>query len=266
MIADTEKIPCSVEILTRNSALTLERCLDSVKEFAEIIVLDGNSTDGTQDLARSYGCRIMRQYETAEPNVRIMDYSEVRNKGLKAALYDWFLYIDSDEYLSLEAAEEIRSIAESPRPKAFIWWQPRKYVLSGQVIECATTYPNRQIRFFHRQYVAKFIKPIHERIETKPGVAIGMLRGVEYLPLETSADLEARWERYIILERKMVAGRPFQKRLRMAWRQLSLFLLYTLRYIRNIFFCRGKKMPFSYEWMRHKHLLKLALLMIRPIK
>lgn len=264
MAVDTGKIYCSVEILTRNSALTLERCLESVKDFAEIIVLDGNSTDGTLEIARRYGCRIVKQYETEELNILIKDYSEIRNKGLRLATHDWFMYIDSDEYLSPEAVEEIRSIVEDPQPGIFIWWQPRKYVLDGQVIECATTYPNKQIRLFHRQYVGEFIKPIHERIETKPGAAVGTLRGVEYLPLEAPADLEARWGRYIRVERKMADGRPFQKRLRIAWRQLSLFFLYTLRYLRNVFFCRGRKMPLIYEWMRHKYLWKLALLLIRP--
>lgn len=252
------KIPCSVEILTRNSALTLERCLESVKDFAEIIVLDGNSTDGTLEIARRYGCEIYKQYETDEPNVAIKDYSEVRNKGLRIATYDWFMYIDSDEYLSREAAEEIRSIVGSVNPPVHVFWQPRKYVLEGKIVDCTTTYPNRQIRLFHRQYADGFIKPIHERIKMRPGAKIGWLKGIEYLPVDSLAMLDARWRRYIGKELEMYKNAPYKKVIKIAARQGGLFLLYFMRYLKNLFFCRGQRMPFLYEWARHKYLLIFA--------
>ena len=45
------KILCTVAVLTKNSAETLARALESAKEFAEIIVCDGGSTDRTLDIA-----------------------------------------------------------------------------------------------------------------------------------------------------------------------------------------------------------------------
>lgn len=259
------KIPCSVEILTRNSVLTLERCLESVKDFTEIIVLDGNSTDGTLEIARRYGCKIYKQYETNEPNVAIKDYSEVRNKGLRIATYDWFMYIDSDEYLSREAAEEIRSIVGSVNPPAHVFWQPRKYVLDGKVIECATTYPNQQIRLFQRQYADGFIKPIHERIKVRQGTKIGWLQGVEYLPVDSLAMLDARWRRYIEKELEMYKSTPSKKIIKIVARQCGLFLLYFMRYLKSLLFCHGHRMPFLYEWMRHKYLLIFAGGLLRKL-
>lgn len=257
------KIPCTVEILTRNSAATLERCLESVKDFEEIIVLDGNSTDKTREIAERYGCRIVRQYETEEPNVAIKDYSKARNKGLRLASYDWFMFIDSDEYLSPEAVEEIRLIVQNPNPKAYIWWQPRKYVLDGKVIDCATTYPNKQIRLFHRAHVKEFIKPIHERIEMKPDAQTGILRNYEYVPLGLKAELAARWRRYIRMEAAGQSTASAARLLRLALRQKMLFSLYFLRFIRNLFSCRGNKLPLSYEWTRHKYLLILSWLLLK---
>lgn len=257
------KINCSVEILTRNSAKTLERCLESVKDFAEILVLDGNSTDGTVEIAKRYSTRIIKQYETNEPNVVIKDYSEIRNKGLKFASYDWFMFIDSDEYLSKEAVEEIRSIVESPKPQAYVWWQPRKYILDGKVIDCATTYPNRQIRLFHKQWVKEFIRPVHERIEVKPGAPISVLRNYEYVPLGIKTELAARSCRYTYMEvaaQRMVGA---EKLLRLAFRQKMLFLFYSLRFVRNLLFCRGLKLPFSYEWNWHKYLLISSWLLFK---
>ena len=69
----TKKIPCSVQVLTLNSAKTLAKCLASIKDFAEIIVLDGNSVDSTLAIAKQYTDKIYPQSNTNEKNVRITD-------------------------------------------------------------------------------------------------------------------------------------------------------------------------------------------------
>src|SRR3989344_3107975 len=258
-----EKILCTVEILTRNSARTLGRCLGSVKDFDEIIILDGNSTDNTRQIAERFGCKIIKQYDTDEPSITIKDYAEVRNKGLALAKHDWFMYIDSDEYLSSEVAEEIREIVTSPNPSVHAYWQPRKYVLSGTIIDCATTYPNRQMRLFHRQHINKFIRPIHERIELKPETKTGFLKHFEYVPVEELAELEARWGRYMKKEIEMLEGVGKKKLLRLAARYIALFCLYTFRYIRNLIACRGNKMPLRFEIARHKYLLLLSIHLLK---
>lgn len=249
------KIKCSVEILTLNSASTIARCLESVKDFDDIIVLDGGSTDGTREIAARFGARILNQRDTQAENQAITDFAAVRNRGLAYARHEWFMYIDSDEYLSPEAAQEIRGIVQSAQPEAYVWWQPRKYVLDGRIIECATTYPNRQIRFFHRRFVEGFVKPIHERILVNPGVEAALLRHCEYVPLGSLASLKARWERYRDMEIALAAQMPLTKIIPVIFRQIALFMLYTLRYARIIFFCRGPRLPLSYEWARHRMIL-----------
>jgi len=258
-----EKIPCSVEILTRNSEQTLERCLESVKDFSDIIVLDGNSTDDTSIIAARYGARVIPQYDTPEPLVRISDFARVRNKGLELARYDWFMYIDADEYLSPEAVEEIRKIIMDSAPAAHVWWQPRKYVLNGKIIDCASTYPNRQIRFFHRNWVTGFIKPIHERIEIRSGARIGTLRSVEYVPFESLEELRSRWQRYSEKELDLYRDAGTTRIAKAIARNSALFAFYSLRYARNVMLCRGERMPFSYEWARHSRALYAIRRLIR---
>ena len=76
-----EKIPCSVSILTLNSANGLRACLESLKDFGEIIICDGNSTDDTRDIARSFGAKVIKQYDTDEPETRCdMDKATVRER------------------------------------------------------------------------------------------------------------------------------------------------------------------------------------------
>lgn len=259
------KIRCSIEILTRNSEKTLGRCLESVKDFDDIIVLDGNSTDRTREIAARYNARIFKQYETDKPDVPISDYSEVRNKGLHLAKHKWFMYIDSDEYLSRGAVKEIREIVESPNLSARVFWQPRKYVLNGKIIDCATTYPNRQIRLFHLDYVKGFVKPVHEKIKIKPGTRIGTIKSFELVPEGDLEGLRERWRRYMMRELEAVKRAPKTRLLRYAFKHAGLFLLYAYRYFRGLIFCRGNKMPLSYEWTRHSYSLRVIGHLLRQI-
>lgn len=256
------KIPCSVEILTRNSEKTLARCLESVKDFAEILILDGNSTDRTLEIAKRYGAKIYKQHDTDVSLVTIADFSEVRNKGLKLATYDWFMFIDSDEYLSKEAVDEIQGIVANPQPPVRAFWQPRKYVLNGKVIDCATTYPNKQVRLFQRSAVDGFIKPVHEKIKVKAGVLVGTLKNFEYIPVGDLKELKERWERYMRRELEMVKGASASKNLRLVFRHVGLFFFYALRYLRNFLICRGAKMPLRHEFARHSYALRTAGILI----
>lgn len=258
------KIPCSVEILTRNSAATLERCLESVKDFAEIIVLDGNSTDATLAIARKFNCKIYKQYETDEPEIKIKNYAEVRNKGLRLASFAWFLYIDSDEYLSREVVGEIRSVIQNPSPAALIWRQPRKYVFRGKVIECATTYPNRQIRFFHKAAIKGFLRPVHERVEIKEGERVGYLQYYEYVPLESFAALSGRWKHYLLLEEKRLEGVSRYALLKKMFYTLRTVAVYALRLAR-LMFCRGARLPLIFEIGRQWYNFRLLALLFRKL-
>lgn len=48
------KIPCSVYIVTLNCGAWLERTLQSVSEFDEVIILDSGSTDNTYEIAQRF--------------------------------------------------------------------------------------------------------------------------------------------------------------------------------------------------------------------
>ena len=190
------KISCSVGILTLNSAKTLRQCLESVKDFAEIIICDGNSTDETLDIAREYGCKIIKQYETDEPNIKIKDFSEVRNKCVSAASFDWFLYIDADAYISDKLREEIREITQKDNPEYLIYQLPSKIIYEGRVIEHASGYPGYQIRFFNKKTGAFFVKPVHERVQyDQEKYKVGTLEGCWLLP-ETKESLITSWQKY----------------------------------------------------------------------
>lgn len=246
------KIPCSIGILTFNSALSLRECIESVMEFDDIVICDGGSTDNTVAITNDYGCRVIYQDQHFKnSNNTIADFSGVRNQQLDAARFDWFMFIDSDEYISKELAEEIREVVAKDLPQPSIFMVPRKYVKDKRIIDCATTYPNYQIRFFNKKAVSRFTRSLHEKIEPREGFEISKLKNCEYIPLESPQSLKKRWSRYLDIERKKEGSENFTKWFYSGFMyHMAVSCLYCLRYVRNIFFCKGEKMPLSYEVLR----------------
>lgn len=242
------KIPCSVEILTMNSEKTLERCLESVRDFDDVIILDGNSTDGTVELARKYGARVIPQVDSLEKEVKIGDFSAVRNIGIKNARHSWFLYIDSDEYLSPEAVVEISEIVNRKQNNShYAYKLPRKYVVNVEIIERSSMYPNYQLRFFYIPATSGFMKKIHERISVKDGYEIGTLKNPEYVPMGDIDILKKKWHNYAKMQISAIKITPktFTK---LFYSNSLVFVKYLTKYALTFVRGSGKRMPFLYEW------------------
>lgn len=101
-------LPISVVIPTKNAERTIEDCLVSVQRNnpAEIIVVDGNSTDRTLDITRRYTNIIYSDQG------RGINYA--RQMGTEKATSEYVAYIDSDVVLTEDAlATMLRSLENS---------------------------------------------------------------------------------------------------------------------------------------------------------
>ncbi|HET7098861.1 MAG TPA: glycosyltransferase family 2 protein [Patescibacteria group bacterium] len=105
----------SIVLATRNEQENLARCLESVKGFAdEIIVVDEYSTDKTVEIAKKYGAKVF-----LEPHHAVFHIT--KQKALDKATGEWVLQLDADEVISDELAKEIKlaishqSLAISPK-------------------------------------------------------------------------------------------------------------------------------------------------------
>ncbi len=95
----TAPLPITLLILTRNEAEVVGRCLDSVPFAAEKLVIDSGSTDGTADVARKHGARVVQQ--------KWLGFGAQRNFAATQASHDWILALDADELLSPGLAREL---------------------------------------------------------------------------------------------------------------------------------------------------------------
>lgn len=87
-------LPISVIVIAKNAASTLDECLSAVQynSPAELIVVDGDSTDGTKELARQYTPRI---YSDGGGGKGL-----ARQLGAEQATQEYLVYIDTDVFLA----------------------------------------------------------------------------------------------------------------------------------------------------------------------
>jgi hypothetical protein len=98
----------SVVIITKNEEAKIAKCLDSVKTFAdEIIIVDDVSTDNTVKTAKQYGAKVF--INEAKGNFDLQ-----RNIGIEKARSEWILQMDADEIVPDDTAQKIKSAITNP--------------------------------------------------------------------------------------------------------------------------------------------------------
>ncbi|MFT6815109.1 MAG: glycosyltransferase involved in cell wall biosynthesis [Sphingobacteriales bacterium] len=84
------KILISVAIISFNEERNIARCINSVKEFAdEIVVIDSFSTDKTVEIAKDLGAKVINQ--------KFLGYIEQKNFAITQCAHKIVFSIDSDE-------------------------------------------------------------------------------------------------------------------------------------------------------------------------
>jgi glycosyltransferase involved in cell wall biosynthesis len=166
-------------MLTYNSGATLRRALESVKDFDDILLNDGSSTDDTLRIAAEYGARvIMQDARLKYPNGRLADFGAARNQMMGEARYDWYLWLDSDESISKELRDEIAEVVGKPVAPGdpLAYRVPLRIIIDGRLIKHSSNYPGYQFRFFNRKSGGHLTQPLHNRVEFNQGTVIGVLK------------------------------------------------------------------------------------------
>lgn len=166
------KIPCSVPILTLNAKVGLERLLPIiVPRIEDVYIMDGNSTDGTQEYARSLGVRVERQFDTDEPNQRITDFHAMRMRLWSKAERDWLFILDADEYPTPELIDRVAEIVAKNKPMEAHRFCRLAKLPDGRVVKHAFFYPELYIRLFNKKAGLTLAKrAAHERFIVPAGV------------------------------------------------------------------------------------------------
>lgn len=138
-------MPISAVINTYNASEHLERVMSHLRGFDEIVVCDMESTDGTPELARRLGAKVV-----TFPKGSNTICEPARNTAIQAASSDWVLVVDDDELVPEALREHLYALAADPGDVRG-WYIPRLNHVIGR--EDKSNYPDAQLRFVRRDSV-----------------------------------------------------------------------------------------------------------------
>lgn len=124
-------LPISVIVPVRNEANNLPRCLESLRQFGEVYVIDSQSSDESVELARTAGAKIVQfHYQGGWPKKRQWALNTLPLK------YEWVLLLDADEAVTPSLAREIRASISDPEINGYqlglqMWFLGRPLRFSG---------------------------------------------------------------------------------------------------------------------------------------
>ncbi|MDW3649889.1 MAG: glycosyltransferase family 2 protein [Bacteroidia bacterium] len=157
----------SVVIITYNEEKNLQRCLDSVAEIAdEILIVDSHSTDKTAEIGRANGARLI--LHTFEGHVA------QKNIALTQARYDLVLSLDADEALDEAAQSEVKEIKEKWAGEAYIFRRRNNYC--GKWIRFGGWYPDKKLRLLDRNKGKWTGRNPHDKLEVNADIPVKELK------------------------------------------------------------------------------------------
>ena len=193
----------SVCIITLNEEENLPRCLDSVADLADqVVVVDSLSTDGTRALAAARGAEVVERAFTG--------HVDQKQFALERATGDWVLCLDADEWLddALRAAVR-RAVATAPGAGSgpVGYELDRRVHYLGRVIAHGGWSPQWRLRLVARGRARWTGVDPHDRLEADGPVA--RLDGhLDHVPYRSLSEHMTKLDRYtdIMVARRREAG------------------------------------------------------------
>ncbi len=217
-----EKI--SVVLITFNNERTVRLALESVKDWAdEIVVVDSFSTDSTPEIVKEYTANLEQR---AWPGFR-----DQYNYCISKARNEWVVFIDADEAISDELAAEIqqRLSADGGRYDGYIAHRRNFYL--GRWIMHGGWVPDHEIRLFKKS-CGGFEGDLHANVKVRGEV--GEFRHIyehyNYRDISEQIQTIDRYSKAAAAD-MLKAGKKF--------RMLDLLLRPPFRFIKEYLFKQG---------------------------
>lgn len=162
------EVKISVVVITFNEEKNIGRCLDSVAEVADdIVVVDSYSTDQTEQICKAKGVRFISH--------TFFSHIAQKNWAITQAKYPHILSLDADEALSTTLKESILKVKSQWHSDGYIFNRLTNYC--GKWIRFTTWYPSRKLRLWDSRMGSwGGINP-HDRYEMHSGSVVKHLKG-----------------------------------------------------------------------------------------
>ncbi|MFM8243915.1 MAG: glycosyltransferase family 2 protein, partial [Crocinitomicaceae bacterium] len=158
----------SAVIITFNEERNIGRCIESLQEIAdEIVVVDSFSTDKTIELCESRGVKVIQN--------KFEGHIQQKNFALQQAKNDWVISLDADEAVTEELKESILEVLKNPTEKGYKFNRLTNYC--GKWVRFCGWYPDTKLRLVNRNFaIWQGVNP-HDKLELRNGLREGFLKG-----------------------------------------------------------------------------------------
>lgn len=185
-------------VLTLDEAEHLPGCLASLARLTDrVLVLDSGSSDGTLAIARAAGARVEAR--------RFDGYASQRNAALELVDTPWVLFLDADERLTPEGADEIATFLDHADDVAGAR-TPRYNVVFGRALRGGGWWPDRQTRLLRRERATyDERRQVHE-VVVLDGRAVDLASPLVHLNYATRGEFVRKQRRYTEREAVQAIG------------------------------------------------------------
>ena len=145
----------SVVIVCKNEADVIGRTLQSVQSLTDDTILyDNGSSDGTQDIARTYNAKVFEgSWE---------GFGKTKKRGVELARYDWVLSIDADEVIDEDLKQSLLDLNLSN--ENFVYEIGFKNFFGTKQLKYGEWGSDKHIRLFNRRKVNWNEASVHEQL------------------------------------------------------------------------------------------------------
>lgn len=155
----------SVVLATFNEAQNIERCLRSVSDIAdEMIVVDGESTDETVNIAKKLGARVISTTN------KVMFHTN-KQMAMDEATGEWVLQLDADEVVDDELKKAISRLKQKGSDKSAYFIRRKNFFL-GRFLTKGGQYPDMIIRLYKNGQAHLPQADVHEQMLVNGEVGI----------------------------------------------------------------------------------------------
>lgn len=150
----------SVTVIAKDAAGVLPRCLGSVKDIADdiVVVVDPQTIDATAEVAKKLGARVFYH--------RFDNFAAQKNFAVAKARGKWILSLDADEQVSPQLAQEIRQILPTTDRAAF--YIPRLNYIFGRAMRHTNWEPEADTHIWlWRKDSGRWVGAVHEEVMVK---------------------------------------------------------------------------------------------------
>ena len=225
-------------ILVKNAQETIRECLQSLRGFDEIILLDNKSTDLTLDIVReisnAWKCENLENpIKPAEIRIfesEFIGFGALKNLAISYAKNEWVFVVDSDEVVEQGIYDEIKTL--DLNNKNTIYALSRKNLYAGEWIKACGWYPDFVWRIFNKNFTHFNENLVHESvIFPKDSNKIHLKTMIKHYAYDDVAHLIDKMQRYSNLYAKQHIGQPSSP--------AKAFVRGTWSFIRNYFLKKG---------------------------